>query len=127
MPETVPAVGEFAWQEMMADDPEASLAFYTRLFGWEKKHAMDMGKDGTYQMYGLGDFTYGGFMRRQPGQPAAFWNSYVRVTDLDASVAAVKRGGGTIVMGPHEVPNDDRVVVAIDDQGAVISLVGRKR
>ena len=123
--ETVPVVGEFAWHEMAANDPEASLAFYTRLFGWEKKHAMDMGKDGVYQMYGRGEFTYGGFMRRVEGMPPAAWNCYLRVADLDTSIDAVKRAGGKIVMGPHEVPNDDRVAVAIDDQGAVISFVAR--
>lgn len=125
MPETAPVAGEFAWHEMMADDADASFAFYSRLFGWENKHRMDMGKDGFYQMFGIGDFTYGGFMGRAPSMPPTSWNCYIRVADLDASVEAIKKGGGKIMMGPHEVPNNDRVVIAVDNQGAVISLVAK--
>jgi predicted enzyme related to lactoylglutathione lyase len=126
-PEVEPQVGEFAWHEMMADDPDAAFDFYSRLFGWTKTHAMDMGADGVYQMYGRGAFTYGGFGRRPEGSPPTLWNSYIRVADLDASCEALKRNGGSILMGPHEVPNDDRIVVAVDNQGAMISLVGKVR
>ena len=59
------------------------------------------------------------------GMPPMSWNCYIRGADLDATVDAVKRNGGTIVMGPHQVPNDDRVAVAVDNQGAVISFVGK--
>lgn len=124
-PERAPAAGEFAWHEMLAADPIAAFDFYGTLFGWEKTHAMDMGADGVYQMFGRGEFTYGGFMRRSPTNPRTMWNCYVRVTDLDSACETVKRKGGTIVMGPHEVPNDDRIVCAVDDQGAVFSLVGK--
>jgi predicted enzyme related to lactoylglutathione lyase len=125
--ERAPEAGEFAWHEMMADDPDAAFDFYSRLFGWTKTQAMDMGADGIYQMYGRGAFTYGGFARRSKETPSTLWNCYIRVADLDASCEALKRNGGTIVMGPHEVPNADRIVIATDDQGAVISLVGKIR
>jgi predicted enzyme related to lactoylglutathione lyase len=126
-PEVAPRDGEFAWHEQMADDPTAAFDFYSRLFGWKKMHAMDMGADGVYQMYGRGDFTYGGFGGRPKGSPPTSWNCYIRVVDLDASIEAVKRNGGKIVMGPHEVPNDDRIVIATDNQGAMFSLVGKTR
>jgi predicted enzyme related to lactoylglutathione lyase len=119
--------GEFAWHELAADDPKAAFAFYQRLFGWVMKREMDMGADGVYHMFGADAHMYGGFMGRRAGSPPSAWNSYVRVTDLDASIAAVTRGGGRIVMGPHEVPNNDRVVIAVDDQGTGFSLVGAIR
>lgn len=125
MPETTPVVGEFAWHEMTADDPKASIAFYQRLFGWKLTHSMDMEKDGVYQMFGLSGFTYGGFMGRPASSAPTAWNCYIRVADLDASIEAVTRGGGRIMMGPHAVPNDDRIAVALDDQGTVFSLVSR--
>jgi predicted enzyme related to lactoylglutathione lyase len=55
-PETMPIAGEFAWYEMLADDPEASFEFYRQRFGWVSKHKMDMGKDGVYDMFGIGGF-----------------------------------------------------------------------
>lgn len=124
-PEQAPVEGDFAWHEMAADDPEASFTFYERLFGWERKHAMDMGSDGVYQMYGRGPFTYGGFMRRSTGMPPAAWNCYVRVPDLDASLEKLQLLGGRVLIGTHEVPNDDRILIAVDNQDAVISLVGK--
>ena len=123
--ETVPGSGEFAWHEMLATDPVAAFDFYSRLFGWEKTDAMDMGSSGIYQMFGRGAFTYGGFMRRSPETQRAMWNCYVRVDDLDASCAAIEGNGGRIVMGPHPVPNDERIVLAVDDQGALFSLVSK--
>ena len=125
MPEKEPVAGEFAWHEMLATDPAAAWEFYSRLFGWEKTHAMDMGADGIYQMFGRGAFTYGGFMRRSPTNPRTMWNCYVRTADLDAACKSIAQRGGRIVMGPHEVPNDDRIVCAVDDQGAVFSLVSK--
>ena len=127
MPERQPEEGEFAWHEMTSDDPEASFAFYQRLFRWEKLHAMDMGADGIYQMYGRGTFTYGGFMRRPQGAPPSSWTMYVRVPDLDKSTAATEAHGGAIMMGPHDVPNDDRIAIATDNQGAIFALVARKK
>jgi hypothetical protein len=123
-PEAAPVVGEFAWHEMMCADPVAALDFYAGLFGWEKRHAMDMGKDGIYQMYGLGEHTYGGFYHHSATSTAA-WNCYIRVRDLDAACAALLRSGGTITVGPHEVPDDDRIVTAVDDQGTLFSLVAK--
>ena len=125
--EQAPVAGEFAWHELASDDPERALDFYQRLFGWERLHAMDMGTDGMYQMFGRGAFTYGGMMRRSAGMPAPTWSSYIRVADLDRAMIALKEAEGKIVMGPHEVPNDDLIVVAEDNQGAVISFVGTKQ
>jgi predicted enzyme related to lactoylglutathione lyase len=47
------------------------------------------------------------------------------VRDLDAACAALLRSGGTITVGPHEVPDDDRIVTAVDDQGTLFSLVAK--
>jgi len=126
-PEQVPGEGEFAWHEMTCDDPDASFAFYQGLFGWQKQRAMDMGAAGTYQIYGRGEFSYGGFMRGAAEMPPSTWYCYVRVADLDAAVDAVKRAGGKIMMGPVDVPNDDRVAIGTDNQGAIVAFVARKR
>ena len=38
-----PALGECSWHELISTDREASWAFYSALFGWEKTEQMDMG------------------------------------------------------------------------------------
>ena len=44
-----------------------------------------------------------------------------RVTAADA----VKASGGNVVMGPHEVPGGDRIIIGIDPKGAEFALVGK--
>jgi predicted enzyme related to lactoylglutathione lyase len=48
------------------------------------------------------------------------------VADLDAAIERIKAGGGKILNGPMEVPGGDRVVTAMDPQGAAFSLHEKK-
>ena len=42
--------GHGNWNELMTTDPVAGFDFYSRLLGWQKDQAMDMGEMGTYQI-----------------------------------------------------------------------------
>src|SRR5579862_5038231 len=44
-------LGEFSWHELATGDVAKAFDFYQALFGWEKRHSMDMGADGIYQLY----------------------------------------------------------------------------
>jgi predicted enzyme related to lactoylglutathione lyase len=35
----------------------------------------------------------------------------------------VRDGGGTVLLGPHEVPDGDRIIVATDPHGVVFGVV----
>jgi predicted enzyme related to lactoylglutathione lyase len=37
----------------------------------------------------------------------------------------VKAAGGTVSMGPHEVPGGDMIIIGNDPQGAEFALVGK--
>jgi predicted enzyme related to lactoylglutathione lyase len=54
------------------------------------------------------------------------WMIYFRVPDINAAVERIKKDGGTILNGPMEVPGGDRVVNAMDPQGAAFSLHEKK-
>ncbi len=41
-----------------------------------------------------------------------------------AAKAAIEQGGGKVMNGPHQVPDGDRVVIAVDQQGAAFGVVG---
>lgn len=117
-----PAVGEFSWHELYADDHEGALAFYSELFGWEPTDAMDMGEAGIYQMYGRGGRTYGGMMNRTDDMPPPAWLYYVRVPDVEAAAKAVQEAGGEVWNGPMEVPGGDLIACCRDAQGAAFSI-----
>jgi predicted enzyme related to lactoylglutathione lyase len=119
--------GHFAWNELAAADPARALAFYGALFGWVVVDTMDMGPAGLYQMIASpGGAPMGAIMPMQPGTPRPVWSHYVRVGSIEAAHTRVQASGGTSMMGPHEIPGGDYILIAADPQGAVFALVGAK-
>ena len=127
-PDRDPEIGEASWVELMTTDAPAAMTFYQELFGWQPSEAMDMGPDGKYQMFNRGSRMIGGMMKKpaQLAQMPPFWGIYFRVPDIDAAVERIKANGGTIINGPMEVPGGDKIVNALDPQGAGFSLHARK-
>ena len=128
-PETPPVVGEASWHELMTTDADAAMKFYAEVFGWQPSEAMDMGEMGKYQMFNRPVGMIGGMMNKPP-QLASVppnWGIYFRVDDLDAAVQRVIENGGQILNGPMEVPGGDRIVNAMDPQGAAFSLHEKKQ
>jgi len=123
-----PKVGDVSWLELMTTDAPAAMTFYQELFGWEPTEAMDMGPDGKYQMFNRGSRVIGGMMKKPAAlaQVPPFWGIYFRVPDIDAAVARIKANGGQIMNGPMEVPGGDKIVNALDPQGAAFSLHAKK-
>jgi len=54
------------------------------------------------------------------------WGIYFRVSDINAAAERIKANGGKILNGPIEVPGGDRIVNAMDPQGAAFSLQAKK-
>lgn len=122
-PEGGPQVGDISWNEITTTDVEKCFAFYSDLFGWVRKEAMDMGPQGVYLIYGTEKERLGGIYlapKEQPGGPG--FTFYVSVGDLDAAAGRVKANGGTITMGPMDVPGGSRIAMLVDPQGAGFAL-----
>lgn len=117
-------VGHCAWNELATTDQPAALAFYGGLFGWAKGDVMPMGEMGDYQFLTHHGETIGAVMPRRPDGPPPGWTFYFHVADIDAAAAAIPAGGGTVHMGPADVPGGQRIVVASDPQGALFGVVG---
>ena len=90
---------------------------------------MDMGDMGTYYMFNRPHGMIGGMMNK----PAAMaqvppnWGIYFRVPDINAAAERIKTHGGRILNGPMDVPDGDKVVNAMDPQGAAFSLHEKKK
>ncbi|MEZ4266881.1 MAG: VOC family protein [Myxococcota bacterium] len=112
--------GTFCWYEITTGDPAKARAFYTRVLGWAIND-VDMGPIGSYPMILNGETPIGG-VAPSPENTPSFWNCYIAVADVDASAAAVRELGGTIHMGPEDIPGVGRFAVAADPQGAVLTL-----
>jgi uncharacterized protein len=121
-----PEPGHVVWRELLTDDAPAALRFYGELFGWQQTQALEMGPNGTYHIYGKGGRELGGMMQRPPGYPLPpHWLYYVHVSDLDAALQRVQRGGGKVWMGPMPIPTGERVAQCLDPQGAAFALHGK--
>src|SRR5258706_11512867 len=90
-----------AFTELASSDPPASRAFLERVFGWSfESIQMPQGEYLSYRTDGGG---VGGIRPTQGMEPPGSMN-YVRVEDLDAAQARVKREGGEIVLARVDVP-----------------------
>ena len=118
--------GEFTWHELLSQDHEAAFAFYAQLFGWKKVRDFDMGAMGNYLIYGNGGPDLGGMFTKPKEVPVSAWLCYVHVADLDATLARALERGASVIAGPMDVPDNQRIVQLKDPQGALIALHERK-
>jgi len=115
--------GHVSWNELVTDDPAGARRFYGALLGWTSEEFMPMGELGEYRFLDHAGTTIGAICPRVEGAPAG-WRYYVRVPSIAAAVAAIGPAGGTIAMGPHQVPGGDHIIIGHDPEGAQFALVG---
>ena len=122
-----PQLGDFSWHELLTTNGQTAFDFYAKLFGWEKMEAMDMGQQGTYQIFGTGGHQLGGMFNPAglPGGP--LWIPYVLVADARRTAETAKSLGATIAHGPIEVPGGDWVFTGLDRHGAMFAAQSKKR
>lgn len=109
----------FMWHDLMTKDVEAAKKFYADLLGW----TYSKGESGPmpYEHVLANGKHIGGMMKlEQPGVPP-HWLGYVSVDDVDASVGAVQKNGGKILMPKMDIPKTGQFAIAADPQGAVFS------
>jgi predicted enzyme related to lactoylglutathione lyase len=126
------AMGNVGWRELYAGEWQSAFAFYEKLFGWTKADSYDMGPMGTYQLFATpssrgGAEPVGGMMTKPPQIPHPNWGFYFNVPAIDAAIARVQDGGGTILHGPVEVPGPQWIIQALDPQGAYFGLLAPAR
>jgi len=124
-----PAPGTIGWHELHTTDMDAGFDFYNKLFGWTKVGDMDMGPMGTYRIFDQGEqkeMGDGGMMTKVPEIPVSHWKFYFHVDSIGAAIERVKTGGGTVLIGPHQVPGGSWIIQGQDPLGAMFSLVSDK-
>jgi predicted enzyme related to lactoylglutathione lyase len=117
------APGTVGWHELRALDGPAVFDFYATLFGWTKGEGLDMGPVGVYQLFEIDGVPSGAVMTRESDATLPSWRYYFRVAAIDAAAQRVTQLGGTVTMGPDQVPSGDWVLHGRDPQGAVFALM----
>ncbi len=118
-------MGKCNWNELVTTDHAAANAFYAAVFGWTYPDKMTMPGDmGDYVFAAVGDTTIGATMKAQADGPPPGWRFYFRASDIEEAAKTVTAKGGTVHMGPHEVPGGDRIILATDPHGLTFGVVG---
>jgi predicted enzyme related to lactoylglutathione lyase len=116
------APGTPCWVELGTPDIEAAAAFYGDLLGWEVPELPNSAEMGGYRRAKKnGKDVAGVAPLMQEGQSPA-WTSYVSVEDADATTAAVKEAGGSVLAEPMDVMELGRMAVFADPTGAVFGI-----
>jgi uncharacterized protein len=113
------------WVDTTQPDPEAAVAFYSGLFGWEFENVMPPDAPAPYFIGRLP----GGDVAAVSSGEAAAWNTYVWVEDAEASAARVHAAGGTVLVPAMDVGDAGRMAVCADPSGAPFRVwqAGRHR
>jgi uncharacterized protein len=116
------------WIDTAQPDPDAAVAFYGELFGWEFEDVMPPGSPGKYSIARLrgGDVAAVG-SQPEGAPPAAVWNTYVWVDDADETAAKVRAAGGRVLREPSDVMDEGRMAVVADPAGAAFFAWQPKR
>jgi predicted enzyme related to lactoylglutathione lyase len=106
--------------EILADDPEAVGAFYSKVLDWE----VSTWEGGEYWLVKTGKKDTpgidGGIMRREFQQAVI---NTVEVESLAETLEKVKEAGGKLVHGPHEVPGEGTHAYCADPEGNLFGLM----
>ena len=114
------------WNELASPDLARAKAFYARHFGFAFNESMPMGELGDYCFIDHGGLRLGAIMQKPGASPIASWLFYFGVASVAAAKGAIEAGGGKVMMGPHQVPGGDWIIVAADPHGVPFGIVGPK-
>ena len=111
------------WVDTSQPDPEAAVAFYSGLFGWDFEDVMPPGSPGKYFIARLrgGDVAAVG-SQPEGGPPTAAWNTYIWVESADETASKVLDAGGRVITEPLDVMDAGRMAACLDPEGAVFYL-----
>jgi predicted enzyme related to lactoylglutathione lyase len=110
------------WIDTLQPDPEAAMAFYAALLGWEFAGPGEMPGDppGRYFVARLRGRDVAGIGSQPAGAqpPAPAWNTYVSVGRADEAARAALDAGGAVLVEPFDALPAGRMAVLADPTGA---------
>ena len=117
-------MGRYIWFDLATTELTNAQSFYKECIGWT---TMPWGEgDKPYTMFSTSEGPVGGSVElpdelRTRGVPP-HWIAYVKVSNVDATVARAKELGGAILREGLDIPKVGRIAVLADPQGAAFSV-----
>jgi len=121
--EAVDVRGRFVWHQLATRDVPGAKKFYSRLVGWK---TMPWPLDPAYTVCHADVGPVAGLMALPAEAPAdmpAHWLQYIGTSDVDATVDAAVRAGGSVLRPAGDMQGAGRFAVLKDPQGAMFAVI----
>jgi uncharacterized protein len=110
--------------EISAEDPERAAAFYEQALGWSARRWDGSADSAEYWLLSTGDgLGIDGGMTRRGKSSFAGTTLTIDVEDLNATLTAVERAGGTVLMPAIVLPGIGHLAYCSDPEGNAFSLM----
>ncbi len=121
----IPGHGAVCWRELATRDLQASLEFYSKLFGWNLEQSKVTPME--YKEIHLDGKAVGGMMaideKWGPEPPPSHWTTYIAVDNADETVEKIKSNGGGVRVPPFDAPGVGRMSMVTDPSGANFAII----
>jgi predicted enzyme related to lactoylglutathione lyase len=114
------ATGTPCWVDVSSNDLDATVAFYTGLFGWKALRPNEP-EAGGYTLFTKNGKNVAAAGPNMGGGPPV-WSTYIASDDVDATAAMITKAGGTLLMEPFDVLDAGRMAFAVDPTGGVFGV-----
>ncbi|AMW33948.1 VOC family protein [Haematospirillum jordaniae] len=118
--------GYVYWTELITADVKAARDFYGSVFNWSFSEIPT--PDGHYWLaFDADDTPVCGFCQAgtagRPAEAGDLWLSYIAVPDVDLCMAMARQSGGSIAIGPFDMPGVGCLAILKDAAGALLGVI----
>ena len=111
----------FTYLELHSTDASRAKSFYSELFGWKTKDTPVPGI-GVYTEIDTQEGPEAGLMTQQEPGARSAWLAYIKVPELDQTVARAQKLGATVIAPRTEIKDVSWFAVLQDPSGARIGV-----
>ena len=114
--------GMYCWQELMTANVDQAANFYKGLLGWDYSAMNTGGIDYTLIKNQGNDI--GGMMMLPPEMKdvPSHWKTYFTVGNIVEMITIINDSGGSIMMGPQDIPETGQFAICKAPDGTVFCL-----
>lgn len=112
----------WCWNELTTPDPEAAVKFYRAIAGFTEEK-MEMGGAAAYHILNSDGKGRAGITKPMMQGVPTMWLPYVQVGSADQTAERVKKLGGSVHVGPADIPGVGRFAIFGDPNGAAFGIL----
>lgn len=118
----VAEIGEWVWRELWASAPETVAKFYLDA-GFQRLENPQNGANSEVIILGTGGVARAGIKKKTNSAQRSTWLLYVRVGDVNETIAKAENLGGSVLIKGSEIDSAYPMSILADPTGGVFAVV----